>query len=1014
MGIRFLQACPKLYCMLFTLFFAAQAGQGQTVQSPKIESPNVAGFNKFGDIPVNLFTGVPNIAIPVYTLQYGKISVPIALRYHPGSTRPAQHPGWVGMGWDLESIGCITRKVNRLPDEFYGSLIMGTLQATYFPNPYQTGPFGADKADVSDWNSTTKLGSYFSCNPDGCYTDVQADEFSFNFLGYGGKFYYSGAVKGWQVVADEKIKVELMDNVNPCLTPMQVMAAASEFFPHLYISPTYEETQTRIFKGFKITVPDGTKYIFGGADAIELYGSYGTLPVQFNASTWLLKKIIDANNNEVTFQYRRSYPTVDLGFGMTEFSYNCYQTNGGFLNNSTSSGWSTATIDVNTHSGNLGLPMYLSQITTPNESITFNGAVSTALRYSNDVLYSRTVGNPATAFNHALLNNDLSHLQWEQLNSIVIKDNNQNIYKQYQFNYSNVTTQRLTLNSFFALDKLGTTVERFYFDYNNEVQNLPAASDGNYIDHWGFYNNKSLAGATAPQVFALKETDPAYVTKGMLKKITYPTGGYTELTWEAHDYSQTVSKTRNSLVSNNGYAGGGRIGELKSYSNTGELALHKKYYYKRNYTNGVNVNTLTSSGILNGAPQYYFSIPQRLAHAGLIKVAVEFAAINSLNTYSYNAQGSYIGYDEVAEVNADGSYTRHFFTSYGPDINNITHYDQLPAGYIGWVVGEDSYIPMSSLERERGKPAGIFHYAQSNKLVEKTIFTYRNDAERFSNYIKFLHLSASYGGCVNYDALILATACKVFAYNYYLVKKETTSYDLEGNNPFLSTVNYKYNAFNLVSEVTETTSKNTLAKTTYKYPADLPDPIYQSMVTAHILSPVIEEARFQNGAQLTFARTNYYSPYAGIYLPQNIQIQNTSSAVETRQQFHLYNTYGNILEQSKTDDVHEVFLWGYGGRYPVARITGTDYNTAVQYVNQAILDNPGSDQQLRTELNNLRTNLPNAFITTWTYAPLTGITSETDARGKTIYFQYDNFQRLQLIKDQDGNVIKTFNYNYRQ
>lgn len=124
---------------------------------------------------------------------------------------------------------------------------------------------------------------------------------------------------------------------------------------------------------------------------------------------------------------------------------------------------------------------------------------------------------------------------------------------------------------------------------------------------------------------------------------------------------------------------------------------------------------------------------------------------------------------------------------------------------------------------------------------------------------------------------------------------------------------------------------------------------------------------------------------------------------------------GNIVEKQKVNDVRNVYLWGYNSRYPVAKILGSDYNTAKQYVDQNMLNNAAgyTDAQIRAQLNNLRTNLPQATVVTYTYKPEVGITSETDPSGKTTYYEYDAFGRLKLIRDQNNNIVKQFDYKYQ-
>jgi hypothetical protein len=54
----------------------------------------------------------------------------------------------------------------------------------------------------------------------------------------------------------------------------------------------------------------------------------------------------------------------------------------------------------------------------------------------------------------------------------------------------------------------------------------------------------------------------------------------------------------------------------------------------------------------------------------------------------------------------------------------------------------------------------------------------------------------------------------------------------------------------------------------------------------------------------------------------------------------------------------------------------------------------------------------NAQMTTFTYQPSVGISSQCDADNRITYYQYDGFNRLKVVLDQDHNVIKTTQYHF--
>jgi hypothetical protein len=54
-----------------------------------------------------------------------------------------------------------------------------------------------------------------------------------------------------------------------------------------------------------------------------------------------------------------------------------------------------------------------------------------------------------------------------------------------------------------------------------------------------------------------------------------------------------------------------------------------------------------------------------------------------------------------------------------------------------------------------------------------------------------------------------------------------------------------------------------------------------------------------------------------------------------------------------------------------------------------------------------------ATISTYNYLPQVGTTDQTDTRGQTIYYVYDDFQRLKYIKDQNGHIINSYEYHFK-
>lgn len=150
----------------------------------------------------------------------------------------------------------------------------------------------------------------------------------------------------------------------------------------------------------------------------------------------------------------------------------------------------------------------------------------------------------------------------------------------------------------------------------------------------------------------------------------------------------------------------------------------------------------------------------------------------------------------------------------------------------------------------------------------------------------------------------------------------------------------------------------------------------------------------------------------------------SGSSFEEVEQVKSYSANGNPLEVVDQSGMHTVYLWGYNDRYLIAEIknaTDSIVSAAVSSIfGMSITNLANANAPNTTHLKSLHTYaaLGNAMITTWTYKPLVGVTSQTDPSGMTTYYDYDGLGRLKEVYRYEGNVVSASNkhilnqYNY--
>ncbi len=222
-------------------------------------------------------------------------------------------------------------------------------------------------------------------------------------------------------------------------------------------------------------------------------------------------------------------------------------------------------------------------------------------------------------------------------------------------------------------------------------------------------------------------------------------------------------------------------------------------------------------------------------------------------------------------------------------------------------------------------------------------------------------------------------------------------------------------------EIINSTNEKKISK--YFYPYDFNTSITNNLTSLNRIFSPVETKLFEDQKQLNTQNSDYKNWGNNILLPEIIKTGKTNDTPESRLTYYDYDSLGNPLEVSKADGTHIAYIWGYKDVLPIAKIENATYSQVAPYVanlktksnadNDRTTGNSGKEGALRQALTALRGALPNAMVTTYTYDPLIGVTSTTDPRGYTMYYQYDTLNRLEFIKDAQGKLISENKYNYK-
>ena len=236
--------------LLFSNKSFAQSNFGRLEDNLIPQSPEATAIIKHVALPVTLYTGLPQVSVPIFEIKGHTLSLPIALSYDFNGYKPSETASRVGLGWSIQGGGVITRMVKGRVDNEDANVI----------RQYD---------DYVDVNILTRKQTVTRDIAEG-YIDGEPDLYVFSCGSLSGKFIIH---KG-----------------------------------HAYTFPYQNIRIQGSTGGFMITAENGDRYFFDAPEVTDqLHQVPGTLPVPQHESAWFLTKIISADLvDTITYQYSTS------------------------------------------------------------------------------------------------------------------------------------------------------------------------------------------------------------------------------------------------------------------------------------------------------------------------------------------------------------------------------------------------------------------------------------------------------------------------------------------------------------------------------------------------------------------------------------------------------------------------------------------------------------------------------------------------------------------------------------
>lgn len=1032
-ALIYAQSKVTILFVAFILISAQAFMQEASIDVPTYHpvSPNAASLGNYGLYPVNKNLGKASVSIPIYDLSFKSLSVPISISYNTSGIRLNDISSWVGLGWTLNAGGAIIRNTKGLPDlDFYSEV-----------------------TDLSDPDFTSANFAYMkeACK---AWEDTEPDQYVINALGITGSFYInqnneyevdfedaSIAIKIDSIVDNDEIKAILPDG------RLLIFGKGADGTDATELTDSNLEYNYTVLDF--ITTWYLTELISSNRmDTISFsYKENGTGMKREYAKPESERAIVDGTtpaigvntNWQLGFTERKYLDKISYSNGYVEFI-------------------------TSANREDLEDDFQLDAIKVYEVDDNGSDQLIDEYHFVYDY-YLRSGGNyPSNYSYNVYFNND------QQKNS---REKSLRLLEMYRGTTSGTKHKHQFSYNSTQLKRRCTTAQDYWGYCNSNTGTLIPQTNVTYCTIGAYdnviYNYENVGNGT-------RTVSESQMKAGVLEKIIYPTGGYTVFEFEANESNSSilVGGLRIKSISNYDDAMATYPASKKTYvyqfpnliQPLGNKGYERQYIYNKIGTHAIISSSPHFNNNLGGEPVIEYGQVTEYEYS-----EEEDEYNGKTVSYYQNVTNNQVLNGGPVIFNQFKHDDYEIESQRVSDLLDVVYSSLIDKNYFetnSWKRGKltkeeiykwngSAYDTLKSVEHtyETINTDTIFNnYVYSPWEIPHTDWTVPDPYSASGDYSSLQY-------CYYQGETILGK--KV------LEQTVVKDYDQNGSNPLTTTTDYFYdNDTHLQLTRTHTTdSRGERIISLTRYPDDVSgassliggdlSTFQNAGITkmkwggdfSQINKPIQQEVykdydndQLADANELLSVQRTAYKEWGSSGVQPEI-ISSLKGAVsptnqlEERVEFHGYDYYGNPNEVSRANDNHTSYIWGYRNQYPVIKAENASENALVSATINAINSLTGysggmSDlDELLWDVEGFSTStqrntwasfnsslrsqstLADAIITTYTYYPDIGLSSETDPNGNTTYYDYDSFNRLEKIRDKDNVQVQSTEYNYK-